>query len=54
MTLVTISVDISTEGDNGQFGHEEHQLILSEDEQFIGIAMLWVTDPAEVDELTYS
>ena len=49
MTLVTISVGISIEDDNGQFGHEEHQLILSEDEQFIGIAMIWVTDPVEVD-----
>ena len=54
MTCVIKSVGISIEDDNGQFGHEEHQLILSEDEQFIGVAMLYYSEPAEVDELTSS
>lgn len=54
MTLVTISVDIYIEDDNGQFGHEEHQLILSEDEQLIGICFVYVGKPMEENILTLS
>ena len=51
---MNILVIISVEDDNGQFAHEEHQLILSEDEHFLGCALMYIGEPLEVDKLTYS
>ena len=52
MTCKIISVDISVEANNGQSGHERHQLILSEDEQFLGIAFMYASEPADEDDVT--
>jgi hypothetical protein len=41
MTLVEVLVSVTPEGDNGQSAHERHQLILSDDEEFLGIAMMY-------------
>ena len=41
MTVVDILVSVSSEGDPGLSAHERHQLILSEDEEFLGIAMVY-------------
>ena len=41
MTVVDILVSVSSEGDLGLSAHERHQLILSEDEEFLGIAMVY-------------
>ena len=54
MNFITISVTISVEDDNGLFGQEEHQLILSEDEQIIGVCFIYIGEPFKDDSLTYS
>jgi hypothetical protein len=41
MTIVNVLVSVTREADNGQSAQEGHQLILSDDEQFLGIAMLY-------------
>ena len=41
MTIVDVIVSVTPGGDNGQSDQEGHQLILSDDEQFLGIAMLY-------------
>jgi F0F1-type ATP synthase alpha subunit len=49
--IITISgVDESSEGDIGLFAHEEHQLILNEDEQFVGICFVYTgSKPLQID-----
>lgn len=54
MRIVNITIEQITGRDDGQSGHERHQLILSEDEEFLGIVMLWVTKPPPENELTSS
>ena len=48
-----ISVDgfeETPEGDIRQFACEEHQLILNEDEQFVGICMVYTgSEPLKID-----
>ena len=44
----------SPEGDIRQFACEEHQLILSENEEFKGIIMIWKGEPPKVTNLTLS
>ena len=51
---MNILVIISVEDDNGQFAHEEHQLILSEDEQLIGLCFVYAGEPMEENILTLS
>jgi hypothetical protein len=51
---MNILVIISVEDDNGQFAHEEHQLILSEDEQLIGLCFVYTGEPMEENILTFS
>ena len=41
MILVEVFVSVTPEGDDGQSAHERHQLILSDDEEFLGIAMMY-------------
>ena len=50
--IVTISgVDESSEGDIGLFAHEEHQLTLNEDEQFVGICFVYTgSKPTFIDQ----
>ena len=48
MTVVEVVVSVSPEGDIGLSAHERHQLILSDDEQFLGIAMVYDGSPVEV------
>ena len=41
----------SPEGDIRQFAYEEHQLILNEDEQFVGICMVYTgSKPLQIDQ----
>ena len=41
----------SPEGDIRQFAYEEHQLILNEGEQFIGICMVYTgSEPHQIDQ----
>ena len=49
--IVTISgVEESSEGDIGLFAHEEHQLTLHEDEQFVGICFVYTgSKPLQID-----
>lgn len=39
--IAITGIEESPNGDLGQFAHEEHQLILNEDEQFVGICMVY-------------
>ena len=49
--IVTITgIEESPEGDIRQFACEEHQLILNEDEQFVGICMVYTgSKPLQID-----
>ena len=49
--IVTIEgFEESPEGDVGRFAHEEHQLILSEDERYLGLMMFYKgSKPTEID-----
>ena len=50
MTVVDILVTVTHGVDNGLSGQERHQLILSEDEQFLGVAMLYDgSQPKKID-----
>jgi hypothetical protein len=50
MTIVDVVVSVTPEGDIGQSAHERHQLILSDDEEFLGIAMMYDgSDPTPID-----
>jgi hypothetical protein len=50
MTLVEVVISVTPEGDDGQSAHERHQLILSDDEEFLGIAMMYDgSDPTPID-----
>jgi hypothetical protein len=53
MKNIIISVEgfeESPEGDIRQFACEEHQLILNEDEQFVGICMVYTgSKPHQID-----
>jgi hypothetical protein len=53
MKLVVVTVEQfedSPEGDNGLSAHERHQLILTEDERFLGIIMCFQgADPIKID-----
>ena len=50
MTVVDVIVSVTREADNGLSAHERHQLILSEDEQFLGVAMLYDgSQPKKID-----
>jgi hypothetical protein len=48
MIVVDVFVSVTPGGDNGPSAQEGHQLILSDDEQFLGIAMLY--DSPEPEE----
>ena len=48
MTIVEVVVSVSREADNGLSAQERHQLILSEDEQFLGVALVYDGSPAEI------
>ena len=52
MTVVDVIVSVTREADNGLSAHERHQLILSEDEQFLGVAMVYDGSPPESDIVT--
>ena len=49
MTVVEVVVSVSPEGDIGLSAHERHQLILSDDEQFLGIAMVYDGSPVKIE-----
>ena len=49
MTFVEVVVSVSHGVDNGLSAHERHQLILSEDEEFLGIAMIYDGSPTEIE-----
>ena len=50
MTVVEVLVTVTREADIGLSAHERHQLILSEDEQFLGIAMVYGgSEPKQLD-----
>jgi len=49
VTFVEVVVSVSHEVDNGLSAHERHQLILSEDEKFLGIAMVYDGSPPKTD-----
>ena len=50
--IITIEqIEESPEGDNRQFAYEEHQLILNDDEQFLGVCMVYKgSKPKEIDQ----
>ena len=50
MTIVDVVVSVTPEGDIGQSAHERHQLILSDDEEFLGIAMMYDGVPPKSDD----
>ena len=50
MTIVDVLVCVTPNGDNGQSAQEGHQLILSDDEEFLGIAMLYDGSPPKSDD----
>ena len=57
MKTIVISVEgfeESPEGDIRQFACEEHQLILSENEEFKGMIMIWKGSPPKFTDLTLS
>ena len=49
MTFVEVVVSVSHGVDNGLSAHERHQLILSENEEFLGIALVYDGSPVEVE-----
>ena len=50
MTEVTIEVEVSHEVDNGQSAQERHKLLLSDDERFLGLILLWQgSEPMKID-----
>ena len=49
MTVVEVVVSVTPNGDIGLSAHERHQLILSENEQFLGIAMVYDGSPTKVE-----
>ena len=50
MTVVEVLVTVTREADIGLSGQERHQLILSPDEQFLGIAMVYGgSEPKQLD-----
>ena len=44
MTIVDIIISVTREADNGQSAQEGHQLILDDDEQFIGLGFVYTSD----------
>ena len=52
MTVVEVVVSVSPGGDVGLSAHERHQLILSPDEQFLGVALLYDGSPPADNILT--
>ena len=52
MKRFTITITAYPEGDNGQFAQEEHKLILSEEEEFVGICFVYTTEPNQENILT--
>ena len=49
MTVVEVLVSVTREADIGLSAQERHQLILSEDEQFLGVAMVYDGSPIEIE-----
>ena len=49
MTVVEVVVSVSREADPGLSAHERHQLILSEDEKFLGVAMVYDGSPTQIE-----
>ena len=49
MTIVEVLVSVTPEGYNGLSAHERHQLILSENEEFLGIALVYDGSPPKTD-----
>ena len=54
MKVVTITIDQVSAWDDGQSAHERHQIIMSEDEEFLGVVLVYTTKPIEENELTSS
>jgi hypothetical protein len=52
MKRYTITITSFPEGDTGPFAHEEHQLILSDEEEFVGICFVYTSDPTQENILT--
>ncbi len=52
MTEVEVVVTVTREADNGLSAQERHMLILSPDEQFLGVAMLYEGSPPADNILT--
>ena len=52
MTEVEVVVTVTHEVDNGLSAQERHMLILSPDEQFLGVAMLYEGSPPADNILT--
>ena len=48
----TITITSHPVGDNGQFAQEEHKLILSEEEELVGICFVYTSDPTQENILT--
>ena len=44
MTVVDVIVSVSHGVDNGQSAQEGHQLILDDDEQFVGLGLVYTSD----------
>jgi hypothetical protein len=49
MTVVDVIVSVSHGVDNGPSAQEGHQLILDDDEQFLGLAMIYSGSPIKID-----
>ena len=50
ITITISGIEESPEGDIRPFACEEHQLILNEEEQFVGICMVYTgSEPLKID-----
>ena len=55
MTEVTIDVEVSHEVDNGLSAQERHKLLMSDDERFLGLILLWQgSEPMKIDSVSYT
>jgi hypothetical protein len=50
-TVTIKAMEDTPEGDLSLFGYEEHQLILSEEEELLGVCMVYKgSDPVKIDQ----
>ena len=54
MKVVTITIEQTSDRDIGLSAHERHQIIMLEDEEFLGVLLVYTTKPIEENELTLS